>query len=170
MFHRNETQAFMDSNFEPQDYQYIYKKAREADGQHRDAQRKEAQVEFNEARIEKRLATREARKEKAERRAERVAAVKLIFDKDEIKKLKGQSLKDHLDAFKKAGAPIPSNITAKTLVGQIREALVAAIDSYHNKSWVPKVLPEPETDCDDSDSREEFDLGGEESDLEEEEV
>ena len=53
--------------------------------------------------------------------------VTLIFDKDEVNK-KGEKLKDHLRAFKTAGAPNFKNMKAKTLVADI--AIKEAIDLF----------------------------------------
>ncbi|KAF8815045.1 hypothetical protein BYT27DRAFT_7316373, partial [Phlegmacium glaucopus] len=60
--------------------------------------------------------------------------VALIF-KDEIDKLKGEKLKDHFQAFKKAGAPNLGTINSKSKVAEKREAIKAAIRSYNKGEW-----------------------------------
>ena len=58
-----------------------------------------------------------------------MAAVKLIFDKEQVKKLKGEKLKDHLQAFQRA-APNLQNISLRTAVVKIREGLIQSIDLF----------------------------------------
>ena len=166
MFHQNETQAFMETNFQPEDYQYVHKKARQADVDHLELKRKQNIVQHTQARNEWKIASREKRKIKAVAKAERVAAVKLIFEKELIKGLKGEKLKDHLLAFQKAEAPISPSITIRTPVAQIREALQLAIDSYHNGDWTPTTSSATESDTDDTDSSEVLDTETDDSDWE----
>jgi len=67
--------------------------------------------------------------------AEEIANVKLITDKEEIKKLKGEQLKTHLLAYQMAGAPGLNTINTRTRVNEIRSALLAAIDSLNAGHW-----------------------------------
>ncbi len=166
MFHRNETQAFMDQNFQTEDYQFIRKQARQAESEHGEFARKQALIQHTQAKNDRRMARIEERKTKAAEKAERVAAVKLIFDKEEVKKLKGDRLKDHLLAYQRAGAPIAKGITVRTAVAQIREALHAAIDSFNNGEWNLNVSSSEESASGDTDSDEILDLQAEESDWE----
>jgi hypothetical protein len=103
MFHHNDTQAFIKQYSSPEDEQYIREKACQSNKEER--MRKQAIVSHNEERIAKRTAAAKKRKDNATKRAERVAKIELIWVKDDIDKLKGQKLKDHLKAFQIAGAP-----------------------------------------------------------------
>jgi hypothetical protein len=104
MFFHNNTQAFMDTKLtELEDQQFIHKLAREATGEQR--KWKEQLIQHTETKIAQKEERARVRKEKAAVAAQCVASVKLVFDKDEVRKLKGQNLKDHFRAFKAAGAP-----------------------------------------------------------------
>jgi len=97
------------------------------------------------------------RKEKAAAAAQHVASIELVFNKDEVEKLKGQNLKDHLKAFKAAGAPNLQDMPLNTRVGDICEGIKQAIDLYSAGEWKPG--------GDESESGEEFeDLDDDESD------
>ena len=89
--------------------------------------------------------------------ADCVAKVTLTFDKEEVDKLKGNALRDHMQAFKKAGAPNLQNVKAKTLVADIRNVIKEAIDLFEEGKWTlpPEyAVPKPQGD----DSGEEFDF------------
>jgi hypothetical protein len=138
MFKKNKTQKFMQDKFQAEDHQFIRQMARSLDSHGEEAKRKRMLVEHNEARIQKRKAVSEKRKNDAADKAERIAAIPLIFDKEEIVKLRGQKLKDHLLAFQQAGAPHLGGITVRSTVQQIRVALQKAVESFHDGVWVPK--------------------------------
>ena len=74
-----------------------------------------------------------------------MAAVKVIENRADVKLLKGDKLKDCLQAYIKWGAPIPKNITVRTPVAAIREALQVAVDSYNSGNWKPEVPDEEES-------------------------
>ena len=155
MYARNDTQAFMEKKFQSEDYKYIRQLARKDEAKGLEQAKKKAVVEHAQARIDKRIAAKAARKEKAAEVAGRVAAVKLIFDKQQISKLKGQNLKDHLQAFQRAGAPNLEKMSLRTTVAKIREGLVESIDLFNSGQWKPNYL---ETISEESDSVEEIDL------------
>jgi hypothetical protein len=144
MFRQNKTQEFMHQKFQTEDHQFIRQMARNADIQGEEQKRKQMLVEYNEAKIQKKKAASEKRKKNATEKERRVASVSLIFDREEVIRLKGEKLKDHLLAFKKAGAPIPSDITSRSTVGQIRQALQIAVDSFKSGKWEPQTLSEVE--------------------------
>jgi hypothetical protein len=66
--------------------------------------------------------------------------VVLVFDKAAIRALKGAKLKDQLDAYELAGAPLPARKADTRLVAQKIEALLIAIDSYEAGEWAPKPI------------------------------
>ena len=111
------------------------------------------------------MAAKRIRQQRGAERAERIAAVKLIFDKHEIKKLKGEKLKDHLLAYQNAGAPNLKDVTTRSKVDQIREALMAAIDSYNAGDWKISSIDIEKSNLE----QKEFDLDEIESDWEDEE-
>src|SRR6266487_2106881 len=91
----------------------------------------------NEAKIQKRKELFEKRRERAAKIAERLGAVKLIFEKEKIKHLKGADLTLHLQAYKLAGAPNLQGVTSRSRVDDKRQALPAAIDSFNAGEWEP---------------------------------
>jgi hypothetical protein len=95
-----------------------------------------------------------------------VAAVKLIFDKEQIKILKGNNLRDHLQAYQRAGAPNVQNMSPREAVARIRAGLQEAIDLYKSGQWKPSTNVDSEASSEESDSVEEFDLEGGQSDWE----
>ena len=127
----------MDAHFQPEDYKFIHQKARQDDSRQIEIKRKEALVKHAEDMIQQRSKASEKKKKKAAETTGRVAAIKLIFNKEEIAKLKGQALTDHIAAFQQHGAPNLDGITVRTVVGLKRKALCAAIDSYHAGGWKP---------------------------------
>jgi hypothetical protein len=68
---------------------------------------KNALVQYTQAKNDAKAAKRKVRNDNANKHAKRVAAIQLIFNKEEIQKLKGEKLKDHFLAYRQAGAPIP---------------------------------------------------------------
>lgn len=132
MYVRNDTQAFMKKKFQSEDYKYIHQLAHIDEGKGLELEKKKAIVEHAQVKVNRRIAAKAIRQEKAAMIAKRVETVKLVFDKEKIKKLKGESLRDHLRAFKTAGAPNLKSMPIRTLVGNIKEALMAAIDLYNN--------------------------------------
>ena len=167
MYAHNNTQAFMEEKFQPEDHQYIRQLARKDEAKGLEQARKQAIVEHAQAKIDKRVAAKAAKMERAAKLAERVAAVKLIFDKEKVTKLKGESLKDHLQAYQKAGAPNLQNMSIRTTVGKIREGLVDSIDLFNSGQWKPSTNFGLEA-VSESDSVEDFDLEEGESEWEDE--
>ena len=88
--------------------------------------RKEEIIKFAEAGIKQKEERKKKQQEKALKRAEKVASFQLIFNKDDINKLKSQKLQNHIEAYINAGAPGFGGIKTKTKVGQKREALTWA--------------------------------------------
>jgi hypothetical protein len=163
LFHHNKTQAFMAKKFQPEDYKFVHKMARMADSQKLEQKRKQELVQHTQAKNNARMAAIERKKIKAAKKAERLAAIQLIFNKEDIKNLKGEKLKDQLQVFQKAGAPIPKGITTRTVVGQIRDALQNAVDSFNDGKWKPVAQSDAESSSDDTDSIGDIDSQEEES-------
>jgi len=169
MYARNNTQAFMEKKFQPEDHMYIRQLARTDEAKGLEQAKRKAIVEHAQAKIDKRKVAKAAKLKKAAEVDGRVAAVKLIFDKEQIKKLKGQSLKDHLLAFKRASAPNLQNISIRTPVAKIREGIMESIDLFNSGQWKPSTIDDLEMSSEESDSGEEFDFDEEENDWEDEE-
>jgi len=166
MFAHNDTQAFMEKKFQPEDYKYIRQLARKDEAKGLEQAKKKAIVEHAQAKIDRRKAARDARRGKAAKVAGRVAAVELVFDKEKIKKLKGENLRDHMQAFQRAGAPNLQDMSLRTPVAKIREGLMESIDLHVDGKWKPNTISRLETIAEDSESVEEFDLEDGESDWE----
>ena len=158
MYTRNNTEAFMAKKFQLDDHQYIRRLAREENSRGVEKQRKREMIQHAQAKVNKRLEASQKRQKNVAERAQRVAAVKLIFDKNQVMVLKGQALKDHLKAFQNAGAPNVKTMTAQTVVTQIREGLKAAIDLYNSGEWKPVDHSQSGELSDDPESAEEFNL------------
>ena len=135
MFYHNNTQAFMEKNFQDEDYKFIHKMARESRGEER--KRREELVQHAEAKVAKKADDAKKRKAQAAAVAQKIAGIKLILDKEQVVKLKGQALKDHLRAFQAAGAPNLKGITQSSKVNIIREGLQKAVGLYLTGDWKP---------------------------------
>jgi hypothetical protein len=133
MFFWNNTGAFMNEMFSDTTHQYIRAVSRERDTSEKE--RLEEIVQHTEEKIAKKVAAKTKRTERAVQVADRISKVALIFKEDEIDKLKGEKLKDHFQAFKKAGAPNLGTINSKSKVAEKREAIKAAIRSYNKGEW-----------------------------------
>src|SRR3954452_22294306 len=96
MFSHNDTETFMDNHFDDADYKDLHQQGRQDDSRQVERMRKEALVKHAEDKIQQKKKASEERKRKANNRAGRVAAVKLIFNKEEIANLKGQALTGHV--------------------------------------------------------------------------
>ena len=164
MFHHNDTQAFMDTIFLPEDYKFIRAMAQKAEAKGLARKRRQEVTHHWQDKADKGIAAAEMRRKNASEIADRVAAIKMLKKAADVKGLKGMKLKDTLRAYLKWGAPIPKGITVNSPVGNIRLALSAAIDSFKAGEWRPSEYVEDETT-----SGEEFDLEQGESDWEEEE-
>ena len=127
--------------------------ARNSQGEEK--KRKEEIIKFAEVHIKQTQERKKKRQENALKRAERVASVQLIFNKDDIDKLKAQKLQDHVEAFINAGAPGFEGIRSKNKVGEKREALKKAIDAKEKGIWIPKTVQDGDSDSH-SDSGESF--------------
>ncbi|EDR07527.1 glutamic acid-rich protein [Laccaria bicolor S238N-H82] len=159
MFFRNNTQAFMETKFTEEDYQYIHKLGREANGEEK--KRRNELTDFRDQRQAKKTARKEVQEQNAKATAERIAQLELVFDKEKVPGLKGTSLKDQLRLFKSAGAPNLKQGPMPTKVADIRKALVDAIDLHTNGAW--KLIQDEESEG------ENINLSEEEEDEEDEE-
>ena len=147
MFFRNNTQAFMAAKFtEEEDYRYLHKLARDANGEEK--KRRKELVEFRDKRQAEKIARKKVREQNAKANAERIAQQDLIFDKEKAKNLKGLALKDQLKLFKNAGAPNLQG-ALPTKADLSRQALVEAIELYTNGTW--KLFLDEETETDSTD-------------------
>ena len=147
MYFRNNTQAFMAAKFtEEEDFHYLHRLAREANGEER--KRRKELIEFRDKRQAEKTARKEARARNAQATAERIAKLDLILDKEKIPGLKGQHLKDQLKLFKNAGAPNLQIGKQPTLVADIRKTLLDAIDLYVGGIW--KLIGDEESDGDEA--------------------
>jgi hypothetical protein len=129
--------------------------ARESRGEEK--KRRQEVVLHAEAKIAKQANAAKKRKEKAAATAQKIAGITLILDREEVVKLKGQNLKDHLKAFQAAGAPNVKSIPQTAKVAVIREGLQKAVDLYIAGEWVPPNTREDDG-SDGSDSGEEFEM------------
>jgi hypothetical protein len=137
MYQRNDTQQFMDRNFQEDDHKFLMKMGREVDGSGLEEKRQDKTVAYNlEKNQKKDDRDREAAQKLTEKNA-RLAKIPLIFDKDVIEGLKGQKLQDQLDAYRLAGAPLPALMKDVRVVDDKKKAIQNAIDQYENNQWSP---------------------------------
>lgn len=167
MFARNNTAAFMDAMFTEDTHKYVRELARQQDTSEKD--RLKDILAHNEKNIAKKMANKKKREQRAIAAATRISKVVLNFKKEEIEQMKGEALREQFEAFKKAGALMPSNVKKSSKVGELKEALKGIIDSFKKGEWqlessyeTPKNIQEDEEeyfegyhDISDEDSEEE---------------
>ena len=137
MYQRNDTQQFMDRNFQEDDHKFLMKMGREVDGSGLEEKRQDKTVAYNQEKNQKKDdRDREAAQKLTEKKA-RLSKIPLIFDKDVIEGLKGQKLQDQLDAYRLAGAPLPALMKDVKAVGDKKKAIQNAIDKYEDDQWSP---------------------------------
>jgi hypothetical protein len=145
-YQRNNTQPFMNKNFNEDDYKFLMKMCRELDASGVEKKRQEKVVAYT---MEKTKKKKEKKEETAKKQADekaRLAKVTLIFDKDVIGGLKGKALLDQLDAYRLFGAPLPKLKKDVKLAVEKRHAIQKAIDAYNTKIWIPKLPDNEDTD------------------------
>lgn len=107
MFHRNDTQAFMDQHFSTEDYQFLIWQAREIDASGQE--KKQCEIHRNHL---KELAATHQRKlaehlAKQAKREVELAGIDLVTDCDVIDKMICKALNDQLDLWRKLDDEVP---------------------------------------------------------------
>jgi hypothetical protein len=116
MFEHNDTQNFMNALFtESGDFKFLHGQAHAYKGKYQ-AKQKEMVVCQQEKKSEAR-------------------GTQLELDKDKIQKMVGNDLKKQLGAFRNAGAPNLDKVSARSKVGDLKIALIAAILSLEAEEW-----------------------------------
>ena len=103
--------------------------------------------------IQKKNSTEEEICKTARDKAEQLAGLALL-NKEEVMKLQGVCLGDHLKLFKNAGAPNLVNCASPTIADKKREALSEVVDLYLNSKW--KIGKDGSNDSDNGDDEEEL--------------
>jgi len=85
-------------------------------------------------------------------RLQQIAKLDLILDKEKIPGLKGQHLKDQLKLFKTVGAPNLQVGKQQTLVADIRQSLLNAINLHLEGTW--KLIGDEESEGNDTEDSE----------------
>ena len=125
----------MKEKFSDNTHQYIRELACEKPT--KEKERKTAIVKHTEEKIEIKEVNKKKRAAQATKLADRVAKVKLIFDKKKVDRLRGDDLRDLLRVFKKAGAPNVQKMKIGAKVGEIKDGINQAIDLFNAKKWKP---------------------------------
>jgi hypothetical protein len=134
MFEHNDTQNFMNALFtESGDFKFLRGQARAYKGKDR-AKQKEMVVRQQE-KNQKQEEAANKRKEAAAQRKKEIEELQLELDKDKIQKMVGNDLKKQLGAFRNAGAPNLDKVSARSKVGDLKIALIAAILSLEAEEW-----------------------------------
>jgi len=161
MYFHNNTAAFMSKFFKDEDYKYIHKLARAADGSEK--RRKRQLIEHAEAKIKEQNERRRQRKAKATETAQRISEINLCFDQTQLLAMKGATLTDQFKAYKNAKGPNVIQLKTAGLTVQKRKiAMIADAVLYHAGTW------KPFTEADQSDSDLEEMIDNDVSDTEDE--
>ncbi|KAJ6548832.1 hypothetical protein B0H19DRAFT_952564, partial [Mycena capillaripes] len=129
MFHRNETQNSMDENMNTdEDHQFLRQEARRIDESGVEKARR-AELNAHKQQVVDERREKDAEKaEKARKGTERLTAIGIQLDRDEIQKLTDPKLKDQLELHRRAGdkaVPMKSRLKNK---GDRLAAVLAALD------------------------------------------
>jgi hypothetical protein len=134
MYFHNGTQEFVKKFFvTPEDLVFVHTAARESSGE--DKKRQKEIVEHSKKRAAEKAAGREKRQKQLKEKQSRLDQLDLVLNVEEVEDLKGQRLKDMFAKFKQAGAPEVNNIKGAVRVGAQRDAIRAAIQSFHQGKW-----------------------------------
>jgi len=158
MYQRNDTQAWVDRNFLEEDHRDVMRMQREQETSGEAKKRQQELIEFETQRVARRKeAAEKSKQQKAEKNA-RLAQVPLILDAELAGKLKGNQLKEQLNAFKLAGAPFPTGVS-KFNADKKRELLQSLIESLDKpEGWTLTVSEDkvedqaPDEESDDPDA------------------
>lgn len=140
MYQRNDTQNFMDKNFNDDDHKFVMQMARELDESGVENKRQEKVIAYNQEKVKQKQDKRDRDTQKDADDRARLGKVILIFDKDIIQGLRGVKLQEQLDAFRLTGAPLPALKKDVKIAEDKRKAIQAAIDAYDNEDWIPEVI------------------------------
>jgi hypothetical protein len=91
MYQRNNTQPFMNKNLNEDDHKFLMQTGREVDGSGLEAKRQAKNVEYNQAKNQKKNNKDMETAQKLAEKNARITKIALIFDKDVIEGLKGQT-------------------------------------------------------------------------------
>jgi len=128
MYQRNDTQAWVDRNFLEEDHRDLMRMQREQEASGEEKKKQQELIEFETQRVARRKEAAEKSKQQRAEKNARLAQVPLILDAEVVGKLKGNQLKEQLDAFKLAGAPFPIGVS-KFNADQKRELLKSLVES-----------------------------------------
>jgi hypothetical protein len=128
MYQRNDTQAWVDRNFLEEDHRDLMRMQREQEASGEEKKKQQELIEFETQRVARRKEAAEKSKQQRAEKNARLAQVPLILDAEVAGKLKGNQLKEQLDAFKLAGAPFPIGVS-KFNADQKRELLKSLVES-----------------------------------------
>jgi hypothetical protein len=140
-YNKNDTQAFMDKHLNTDDDKYIMQVARIFDSSGLEKQRRKDLNDYAAEEARMNAEKDKAKEIKKAAKIAKIAKVKLIFDKQVIEKLKGQSLQDQVEAFVQAGATLYVKKAEISKVAEKRKAIQTAIDSFNNRKWSLKTSP-----------------------------
>ena len=142
MYQRNDTQAWVDKNFLEEDHRDVMRTQREQEASGEEKKRKQELIGFETQRVARRKEAAEKSKQQRVERKARLAQVPLILDVEVAGKLKGNQLKEQLDALKLAGAPFPTG-ASKFNANEKRELLKSLVESLNKpEGWTLKVAEE----------------------------
>jgi hypothetical protein len=131
----------MDKHLNTDDDKYIMQVARIFDSSGLEKQRRKDLNDYAAEEARMNAEKDKAKEIKKAAKIAKIAKVKLIFDKQVIEKLKGQSLQDQVEAFVQAGATLYVKKAEISKVAEKRKAIQTAIDSFNNRKWSLKTSP-----------------------------
>ncbi|KAI5897896.1 uncharacterized protein SCHCODRAFT_02684172 [Schizophyllum commune H4-8] len=143
IFHRNNTQEFMDRMLTEEDEKYIRKKARQRLAMGLERQRQEEQMEVDEKRAEE---TRRKEMEQERARAEklaRVMSITIVLDPGLVKEKKFTlpMIDEQLDAHRLFDLEVPIKAHTGTKKAQRLEVLLGAIRRYKSRALTSQEDP-----------------------------
>ncbi|KAI0313246.1 hypothetical protein OF83DRAFT_1065825 [Amylostereum chailletii] len=131
MYHRNETQSFMEAMFTDNDYAFIRARARRIDSSKLEAERRRKQAKFDKRMADMRQKKAEDRDKRKAEKAARTAKVVPILDVNLIpEKIKVVELDDQLDLFRTWDEQVP----LKSRLGKWDQKIQALRDAIERRT------------------------------------
>ncbi|KAF7970056.1 hypothetical protein HWV62_25298 [Athelia sp. TMB] len=134
LFHRNDTQLFMDALFtEEEDMQYLRQKAREIDASGLSKLRKEANAIHKQRLVDEKRQKDADREKKKQDRASQLAGVSMVLDKVKLRKMNNADLKQQINLhynLKSKSDRLPPAKSSLTNKVKMLEALDDAINHF----------------------------------------
>lgn len=140
MYTKNNAQAFMDTNFEPEDHCYVMRRTRIEDASGATAIRQAEHVKYIRDEAETNTAKAAVKVSKATETATRIAAIIIVTDRVQLRHMNCHLLDEQLEAHRSRDNKVPIKARVKHKLDKL-PALLAALDRYESRTIDSQLVP-----------------------------